>query len=154
MTFASAAARTTAIASPTEGMTSYLSDTDSVEVYNGSAWKNIHYDSGWTTLTPGTGWAAISGYTLQYRVKGEVCFYRGMAQWNSGLITSTITTFPSGVRPSVNTFMGTVIMTDTSCIATILVATTGVMSIPSASYYLNTPTATKAFPISGSFWIS
>lgn len=38
MVFASAAARTSALASPTEGMVSYLSDINSLNVYDGSAW--------------------------------------------------------------------------------------------------------------------
>ena len=39
--FADAAARTTAIPSPTEGQMSSLSDTDSVERYDGSAWVAV-----------------------------------------------------------------------------------------------------------------
>jgi hypothetical protein len=50
MTFASAAARTTAIPSPTEGMVTYLEANDHLSVYNGSAW--IQFDTGWTTYTP------------------------------------------------------------------------------------------------------
>jgi len=38
MVFADEAARTSAIAAPTEGMFSYLSDTDDLEYYSGSAW--------------------------------------------------------------------------------------------------------------------
>jgi len=38
MVFADAAARTSAIASPQEGMISYLKDTNSTEYYSGSAW--------------------------------------------------------------------------------------------------------------------
>ena len=38
MVFASAAARTSAIASPQEGMISYLKDTNATEYYSGSAW--------------------------------------------------------------------------------------------------------------------
>lgn len=38
MVFASASARTSAIASPQEGMFSYLKDTNSTEYYSGSAW--------------------------------------------------------------------------------------------------------------------
>ena len=38
MVFADAAARTSAIAAPSEGMASYLIDTSSFEIYNGSAW--------------------------------------------------------------------------------------------------------------------
>ena len=38
LVFANAAARTAAIASPQEGQTSYLKDTDVIQVYSGSAW--------------------------------------------------------------------------------------------------------------------
>lgn len=41
MVFADAAARTSAIASPQEGMMSYLKDTNSVEYYSGSAWVAV-----------------------------------------------------------------------------------------------------------------
>jgi hypothetical protein len=41
MVFASSAARTSAIASPQEGMISYLKDTNSTEYYSGSAWVAI-----------------------------------------------------------------------------------------------------------------
>jgi hypothetical protein len=41
MVFASAAARTSAIASPQEGMISYLKDTDALNYYSGSAWTAI-----------------------------------------------------------------------------------------------------------------
>jgi hypothetical protein len=37
-TYASASARNTAIPSPTEGMVTYLNDTDQIEVWSGSAW--------------------------------------------------------------------------------------------------------------------
>lgn len=40
-TFADAAARTAAISSPTEGMTSYLDDLNRIEVYTGSAWGAV-----------------------------------------------------------------------------------------------------------------
>jgi hypothetical protein len=41
MVFASAAARTSAIASPQEGMISYLKDTDAVQTYSGAAWVSV-----------------------------------------------------------------------------------------------------------------
>jgi hypothetical protein len=41
MVFASAAARTSAITSPQEGMVSYLKDTNATEYYSGSAWVAI-----------------------------------------------------------------------------------------------------------------
>lgn len=41
MRFADAAARTSAIAAPSEGMVTYLVDTDRIEYYDGAAWQPI-----------------------------------------------------------------------------------------------------------------
>jgi hypothetical protein len=41
MVFASSAARTSAIASPQEGMIAYLKDTNAVEKYDGAAWVSV-----------------------------------------------------------------------------------------------------------------
>jgi len=41
MVFADAAARSSAIASPQEGMISYLKDTNATQYYSGSAWVNV-----------------------------------------------------------------------------------------------------------------
>jgi hypothetical protein len=49
MVFASAAARTSAIASPQEGMVSFLKDTDTMQFYTGAAWSNV--DTGSSPLT-------------------------------------------------------------------------------------------------------
>lgn len=49
MVFANAAARTSAIASPQEGMVSFLKDTDTLQFYTGSAWSNV--DTGASPLT-------------------------------------------------------------------------------------------------------
>lgn len=46
MNFAGTASRGSAIASPSEGMVSYLADTNLIEVYNGSAWKQISATTG------------------------------------------------------------------------------------------------------------
>jgi hypothetical protein len=40
MVFAGTAARGSAIASPTEGMTTYLEDSDVLSIYDGSVWRN------------------------------------------------------------------------------------------------------------------
>jgi hypothetical protein len=48
MVFASSAARTSAIASPQEGMVSYLKDTNALEAYDGSAWVAVGGSSGST----------------------------------------------------------------------------------------------------------
>ena len=49
MVFASAAARTSAIASPQEGMFSYLKDTNATQYYSGSAWVSLGGSSPLTT---------------------------------------------------------------------------------------------------------
>lgn len=49
MVFANAAARTTAITSPQEGMISFRKDADAMEYYSGSAWVAV--DSGTSPLT-------------------------------------------------------------------------------------------------------
>ena len=49
MVFASAAARTSAIASPQEGMISFRKDADAMEYYSGAAWVAV--DSGTSPLT-------------------------------------------------------------------------------------------------------
>jgi len=50
MVFADAAARTSAIASPEEGMISFLKDTNSTEYYSGTAWVAIGAAGGGMTL--------------------------------------------------------------------------------------------------------
>ena len=44
MVFADASARSTAITSPSEGMVTYLSDSDTLWSYSGSAWTEIVTD--------------------------------------------------------------------------------------------------------------
>ena len=41
MSFADSSARSTAVSSPSEGMVSYLLDTNAIEVYTGAAWAGI-----------------------------------------------------------------------------------------------------------------
>lgn len=54
--YASSAARGTALGTAvTEGMMSYLSDTDSLEYYNGSAWTGVSNPGDITAVTAGTG---------------------------------------------------------------------------------------------------
>lgn len=58
MVFADSAARTTGIATPQEGMLTYLKDTNAVEAYDGAAWISIGSTGDITGVTAGTG---ISG---------------------------------------------------------------------------------------------
>jgi hypothetical protein len=57
MVFASGAARTAGIASPSEGMVTYLSDSNSLWHYSGTAWVNI------PTAAVGTAFYATSAGT-------------------------------------------------------------------------------------------
>lgn len=70
MSFASAAARTSAIASPTDGMVSYLKDSDMVEIYNGSAWTR--YGGGLVPVSPSS--VAVAGGTATVSTLGVVEF--------------------------------------------------------------------------------
>ena len=54
MVFADAAARTAAIAAPTEGMVTYLSDTNALEYYDGSAFVSVSNPGDITAVTAGT----------------------------------------------------------------------------------------------------
>lgn len=54
MVFADAATRNTAVTSPTEGFMSYLSDTNSLEYYDGSAWVAVSNPGDITAVTAGT----------------------------------------------------------------------------------------------------
>ena len=72
MVFADATARTAAIAAPTEGMVTYLSDTNVLYLYDGSAWEAVDTTaSGLATLvvdatTARTLTSADSGKTIQF----------------------------------------------------------------------------------------
>ena len=79
MVFADAAARTTALSGVvSEGMISYLKDSNAVEVYNGSAWvasddpNAIHHDitkSSWNT-TLFTSEPLLAGFVLDSTSSG------------------------------------------------------------------------------------
>lgn len=63
MIFASTAARTAAIPSPTEGMTSYQLDTHRLEYYDGTGWRPLpkFTQCGSLTLTTSTGANSVTG---------------------------------------------------------------------------------------------
>ena len=62
MVFANSTARTTALSGVlAEGMMSYLQDTNTVEVYNGSSWVNVGNAGDITEVQAGTGISVASG---------------------------------------------------------------------------------------------
>ena len=68
MTFASVAARTAALTSPTEGMVSYLSDDNIVQVFTGSSWVTIADDNGLPIANGGTGATTVSAAQDSLRI--------------------------------------------------------------------------------------
>jgi hypothetical protein len=84
MVFASAAARTSAIASPQEGMISYLKDTNSTEYYSGSAWAAVGGASGSMTLLSTT---TLSGTSTSISVTPTS--YKNLEIWVEGAVASS-----------------------------------------------------------------
>jgi hypothetical protein len=70
MVFASAAARTSAIASPQEGMISFLKDTNSTEYYSGAAWVAI----AGAAATPALVLTGSADFTTSSAVNINNCF--------------------------------------------------------------------------------
>jgi hypothetical protein len=97
--FASSAARTSAISSPVEGMVSYLSDVNTLEVFDGSSWLNViigsvagaSYSPTFSTVTLGTGGTKY-GRHLSFGdlVVGVGGFTLGTGGSVSGTITMTL----------------------------------------------------------------
>lgn len=72
MTFATAAARNSAIPTPTEGMVTFQASNDHLTVYNGTDW--VPFDTAWNTYTPTLAGVTLgTGYTLSaaYAVLGK-----------------------------------------------------------------------------------
>ena len=100
MRFANSASRTTVIGTPTEGMFSYLDDTNQLEVYNGSAWTGVD-----TTVS------SINAQAIDYTLTASTAtsYTLGTADANTyvqltaaGTVTvSTATDFATGDQVSV-----------------------------------------------------
>jgi hypothetical protein len=104
-------------------------------------------DTGWVPLNLSPGWAAVPGYALQTRRVGSFCSIRGMVKFVSGLYTGTICVIPDGMRPAVGTWLGTTMGTNNPRIAaSFLLANTGVINIPSATYVTTPPAVNDQFP--------
>jgi len=67
--YATAAARTTALPSPSEGQLSYLNDSNLGQVYDGAVWKGL---GGLSNIVPPT--VAVSGGTATANTLGTVSF--------------------------------------------------------------------------------
>lgn len=90
MKFASAAARTTAIPSPSEAMVTYLDDTNLLYVYDGSGWvsfspSGVAGSGAWNAFTPSLTNMTIGNGTLAcYWIQiGKTIHARGRLTWGS-----------------------------------------------------------------------
>lgn len=107
MVFADSAARGSAIGTPTEGMATYLKDTNTLELYDGSSWFSADSEipsqsgeGGKYLTTDGTAlsWSAVDALPSQTGNDGKYLTTDGTAaSW------ATITTDPT---PSVFLLMG------------------------------------------------
>jgi len=113
MNFAGTAARASAIATPTEGMVTYLADTNAVEVYDGAAYVGVGGSSGLTLIKTQTIGTTVSSVNVtgafsatyeNYRVlvSGGVGSAVGLIQLKLGATTTgyyqsaTILTYAGG----------------------------------------------------------
>jgi len=110
MVFSSSAARTTALPSPAEGMTTYLSDVNDVQVYDGTQWRSI---TGVTPIVPTS--VAVGSGSYSTSSNGKVSFttvgtslslngvftsafehYKVVASWTYAAANATSLRFRSG----------------------------------------------------------
>ena len=89
MVFDDSTARSSAVGTPTEGMLSYLKDTDAVEYYDGSSWTGVSNPGDITAVTAGYGLAG-GGST------GDLTITLGTTITSSTATTYTIGTADAG----------------------------------------------------------
>ena len=117
--FAGTAARGSAIPSPVEGMTTYLEDSDSVEIHNGTSFVQAlpigewtSFTPTWTNLTVGNGSYIRSAYALYGKTAFvNVRFVLGSTSSVTGNATMTVPSLLA--RKTQSTILNTVSMFDT-----------------------------------------
>lgn len=161
MLFANSTDRASTITAPSEGMTTYRTDADVIEVYNGSAWANGLPIGAWLTWTP-----AITNFTTgngtatgTYTKIGKTVIARGRFTAGSttnlngtpvvslpvnSKITSAVATSTGGWAVSGNQYLAHIEIIGATGFAVYIVGTTGTyasrvgpsgMSFPSGSTF-------------------
>jgi hypothetical protein len=96
MVFAGTAARSSAIATPTEGMFAVTTDDDEVDYYNGSAWVSALPVGAWKAYTPTLSGITLNNGTLDFKFCqiGKTVHVRGLITF--GTTTALTTTVDLG----------------------------------------------------------
>jgi hypothetical protein len=163
MVFAGTAARSSAIATPSEGMVAITTDTDELQYYNGSSWVAGLPFGAWTSYTPtltnitlGTGGTT----SFKYAQLGKVVVVRGnITLGTSGTVTGANTvTLPVTANSdyvvgvpmgdviftnNTNYYPGTVLTISTTTVRLLATNAAGTIAVASE------PTSTSPF-----FWAS
>jgi hypothetical protein len=133
--FASASARNSAISSPTEGMICYLSDSDSLQTYSGSAWADV--GGGAFTQIGTTSFSAVASATID----SIPATYRHLfAEFSF----TTNTALSSGIYLRIRTGSGTDYSGNYTYIGMKNEASTGSFEANSGSYGIQTTSAVAA----------
>ena len=101
MVFTNATARDAALTSPTEGMYAYLTASDHLTVYNGTAW--LVFDTAWTAYTPTftniPTPTSSSAYYMRTGKRVDFYIYVTMSGAPTGVVTASLpVTAPSAAR--------------------------------------------------------
>ena len=99
MSFAGTAARGSAIGTAVEGMVTYLNDSDSLELYNGSAWVSATPSSGAATNAIINGAFEVNQRNFTSSTAGNYGFDRWDTARSGGTVTASSETFTLGAAP-------------------------------------------------------
>jgi hypothetical protein len=99
MTFADSAARGSAIGTATEGMVTYLEDTDGLELWNGTAWTGVGGGGAATTNAIINGAFEINQRGFTSSTAFAYTFDRWLNTVNGGTVTASAQTFTPGSAP-------------------------------------------------------
>lgn len=104
MVFGSSGSRTSAIgtANFTDGMVSYITATDSLEIYDGSNWQVLGTTAAWTSYTPTLTNLTLGNGTLSfaYQTQGKTVNVRGRFTLGSTSAVSGSATFSLPTTPT------------------------------------------------------